>query len=195
MVSRKSVSKSGGSSKGSILPNKKNGTGLHLQWNYVIVIGILAGVATLLYLNSFRVPWQFDDRPNITNNPSVHFYTFSIDHLSRLLAFSFSESIRLFSYFTFALNFYFGGLNVFGYHLINLLIHITTGVFVFWFVLLTLRLPSQGERYRSIGFKVGFSHGSPLHCPSCSDPIGHLHCSEDELDGCDVLSAFHDFIY
>jgi len=156
MVSRKSVSKSGESSKGSILPNKKNGTGLHLQWNYVIVVGILAGVATLLYLNSFRVPWQFDDRPNITNNPSVHFHTFSIDHLSRLLAFSFSESIRLFSYFTFALNFYFGGLNVFGYHLINLLIHITTGAFVFWFVLLTLRLPSQGERYRLIGFRVGF---------------------------------------
>ena len=156
MVSRKSVSKSGGSSKGSVLPNKKKGTGLHLQWNYVIVVGILAGVATLLYLNSFRVPWQFDDRPNITNNPSVHLYAFSIDHLSRLLAFSFSQTIRLFSYFTFALNFYFGRLNVFGYHFINLLIHIMTGVFVFWFVLLTLGLPFQRERYRSIGFKVAF---------------------------------------
>jgi Flp pilus assembly protein TadD len=124
--------------------------------NYLIVGGILACVATLLYLNSFQVPWQFDDKPNIANNPSVHFYTFSIDHLSKLLAFSFSESIRLFSYFTFALNFYFGGLNVFGYHLVNLLIHISTGVLVFWFVLLTLGLPSQKERYRSIGFKVAF---------------------------------------
>ncbi|MGD0626653.1 MAG: hypothetical protein ABSB32_18330, partial [Thermodesulfobacteriota bacterium] len=156
MASRKSVSKSGGSSKGSVLPNKKKSTGLHHQWSYVIVVGILAGVAALLYLNSFRVPWQFDDTPNITNNPSVHLYTFSGDRLSRLLAFSFSETIRLFSYFTFALNFYFGGLNVFGYHLINLFIHIATGVFVFWFVLLTLGLPSQRERYRSIGFKVTF---------------------------------------
>jgi len=156
MVSRESASESGGSSKGSVLPNGENGTGLHFQWNYVIIVGILAGVATLLYLNSFRVPWQFDDRPNITNNPSVHFYTFSIDHLSRLLAFSFSETIRLFSYFTFAVNFYFGRLNVFGYHLVNLLIHISTGVLVFWFVLLTLGLPSQRERYRSIGFKVAF---------------------------------------
>ncbi|MGA2468032.1 MAG: hypothetical protein ABSH06_27275, partial [Thermodesulfobacteriota bacterium] len=74
----------------------------------------------------------------------------------RLLTHSFSESLRFFSYFTFALNFYFGGLNVFGYHLANLLIHISTGIFVFWFVLLTLGLPTQRERYRSIGFKVAF---------------------------------------
>jgi tetratricopeptide (TPR) repeat protein len=122
----------------------------------LIVMVILSILATLLYLNSFQVPWQFDDRPNIVDNRSVHFNTFSIDRVLRLLTSSFSGSIRFFSYFTFALNFYFGGLNVFGYHLINLLIHISTGIFVFWFVLLTLNLPSQRDRYECVGFKIAF---------------------------------------
>jgi len=138
---------------------KISNTLLNPQRAYLLTIGIFAIVALLLYLNSFYVPWQFDDRPNIVNNPSVHFHTFSMDHFSRLLAFSFSESIRLFSYFTFALNFYFGGLNVFGYHLVNLLIHIVTGILVFWFIHLTLSLPSQGERYGSIGLRVAFLTG------------------------------------
>jgi protein O-mannosyl-transferase len=138
---------------------KISNTLLNPQRAYLLTIGIFAIVALLLYLNSFYVPWQFDDRPNIVNNPSVHFHTFSMGHFSRLLAFSFSESIRLFSYFTFALNFYFGGLNVFGYHLVNLLIHIVTGILVFWFIHLTLSLPSQGERYGSIGLRVAFLAG------------------------------------
>jgi tetratricopeptide (TPR) repeat protein len=144
--------------RASVPQELKDGAAWPHIWKYrcFIVLAVLSILATLLYLNSFRVPWQFDDRPNITNNPSIHFYTFSIDHFSRLLSFSLSETIRLFSYFTFALNFYFGRLNVFGYHLINLLIHIATGGLVFWFILLTLGLPFQRERYRSIGFKVAF---------------------------------------
>ena len=127
--------------------------------NDLILVGILAVAATLLYLNSFQVPWQFDDRPNIVDNLSVHFHTFSLEQWRRLFTDSYSGSTRFFSYFTFALNFYLGGLNVFGYHLVNLLIHISTGIFVFWFVLLTLRLPSQRDRYKDIGLKVAFLAG------------------------------------
>jgi tetratricopeptide (TPR) repeat protein len=128
----------------------------HRQRHSLMVVVILAGLAFLLYANSFRVPWQFDDKPNIVDNLTVHLHSFSSDQFLRLLTESYSESIRFFSYFTFALNFYFGGLNVFGYHLVNLLIHITAGVLVFWFISLTLGLPSQRGRYDSIRFKVAF---------------------------------------
>ena len=122
----------------------------------LIPLAVLVCLGALLYLNSFKVPWQFDDRTNIVENRGVHLNTFSSEQVSRLVRSSFSDAIRFFSYFTFALNFYFGRLNVFGYHLVNLLIHITTGVFVFWFVLLTLGLPSQRKRYGSVAFRVAF---------------------------------------
>jgi len=48
---------------------------------------------------------------------------------------------------TFALNHYFGGLNVFGYHLINVLIHVLSSVFLFLFIYHTLNLPSIKTRY------------------------------------------------
>jgi tetratricopeptide (TPR) repeat protein len=158
MVPKKSQSKSDEKfNKGSILTSKKKPFRVHSRRiAYLIVIGIVAGLASLLYLNSFQVPWQFDDRPNIVDNRTVHFHTFSPDRLLRLLTNSYSESIRFFSYFTFAVNFYFGGLNVFGYHLVNLLIHIAAGILVFWFIFLTLNLPSQKGRYDSIRFKVAF---------------------------------------
>ncbi len=139
------------------LPRSKSGIHTRLQRSqYLIVVAILAGMVFLLYANSFRVPWQFDDRPNIVDNPTVHLQTLSADHLLRLLTESYSASIRFFSYFTFALNFYFGGLNVFGYHWVNLFIHITTGALVFWVVLLTLSLPSQKERYGPVALRVAF---------------------------------------
>ena len=62
--------------------------------------------------------------------------------------------VRVFAYFTFALNYYFGGLNVFGYHLVNLLIHIGSGLVLYWFLLLTFRLPSLRERYGSAAFPI-----------------------------------------
>jgi tetratricopeptide (TPR) repeat protein len=127
-----------------------------IKRKYLLVIGILVCLATLLYFNSFKVPWQFDDRPNIVDNRGVHLHAFSSDQLLRLLTKGSLDTIRFFSYFTFALNFYFGKLNVFGYHLVNLLIHITTGVLIFWFILLSLNLPSQRERYGSVAFKVAF---------------------------------------
>ena len=47
---------------------------------------------------------------------------------------------------TLALNYYFGEFDVFGYHLVNLLIHVAAGIFLYWFLLLTFNLPSlEGE--------------------------------------------------
>ena len=156
MASKKRVFRAGKNLKQSVSHNK-NSAQISLPWTHsLVIVAILAGIAFLLYANSFQVPWQFDDRPNIVDNPSIYFHTFSADRLLRLLTNSYSESIRFFSYFTFALNFYFGGVNVFGYHLVNLLIHTITGLLVFWFVLLTLNLPSQKGRYESIGIKVAF---------------------------------------
>ncbi len=36
-----------------------------------LIIGLMIAVALLAYANTFQVPFQFDDRPNILNNPDI----------------------------------------------------------------------------------------------------------------------------
>jgi hypothetical protein len=121
---------------------------------HLIAIGLIAGVALFAYSNTFHVPFHFDDRPNITQNPNVQIKVFSWDRIERLIKNTYKESIRVFSYFTFALNYFFGGFNVFGYHLVNFLIHIASGIFLYVFLLLTFNLPSLKQKYGSVAFKV-----------------------------------------
>ena len=121
---------------------------------HVVAAGLLIGVALLAYSNTFHVPFQFDDRPNITQNPNIQLKVFTWDQLEQLVKNTYKESIRVFSYFTFALNYYFGGFNVFGYHLVNLIIHVATGILLYWFLMLTFNLPHLKEKYGAISYRV-----------------------------------------
>jgi hypothetical protein len=123
-------------------------------WRHLIAVGLIAGVAFLIYSNTFSVPFQFDDRSNITQNPNVQIKVFTWDSFERLMKNTYKESIRLFAYFTLALNYYFGEFNVFGYHLVNLLVHIFAGISLYGFLILTFRLPSLREKYGAISYKV-----------------------------------------
>jgi len=126
----------------------------HPPFRHLIAIGLIAGVALLAYSNTFRVPFHFDDRPNITENPNVQIKVFTWDRIERLVKNTYKETIRVFSYFTLALNYYFGGFNVFGYHLVNFVVHVASGIFLYWFLMLTFNLPSLREKYGPISYKV-----------------------------------------
>ena len=76
-------------------------------FHHLIAIGLIAGVAFLAYSNTFSVPFHFDDRGNITQNPNVQIKVFTWDRVERLIKNTYKESIRVFSYFTLALNYYF----------------------------------------------------------------------------------------
>jgi hypothetical protein len=124
------------------------------SFRHLIAIGLIAGVALVAYSNTFHAPFHFDDRPNIVENPNVQITVLTWDRLERLIKNTYVVSIRVFSYFTLALNYYFGGFNVFGYHLVNFFIHIASGIFLYWFLLLTFNLPSLREKYGPISYKV-----------------------------------------
>ena len=126
----------------------------HPPFRHLVAIGLIAGVALLAYSNTFHVPFQFDDKPNITQNPNVQIKVFTWDRVERLVKNTYKESIRVFSYFTLALNYYFGGFNVFGYHLVNFLVHVASGIFLYWFLMLTFNLPFLREKYGPISYKV-----------------------------------------
>jgi hypothetical protein len=125
-----------------------------LPFRHLIAIALIAGVALVAYSNTFDAPFHFDDLPNILQNPLVHIKTFTWDQLERLIKGTYKETIRVFSMLTLALNFYFGGTDVFGYHLVNIIIHIFSGIFLYWFLILTFNLPHLKEKYGPISYKT-----------------------------------------
>jgi protein O-mannosyl-transferase len=127
-----------------------------LPIKHLIGLSLIAVVALGAYANTFHVPFTFDDRPNISENPNIQIKTLTFDQFERLARNTYKETIRIFAYFTFALNYYFGRLDVFGYHLVNLLIHIASGILLYWLLLLTLNLPSLKEDYNSIALPITF---------------------------------------
>ncbi|MCJ7748117.1 MAG: hypothetical protein MUP27_10260, partial [Desulfobacterales bacterium] len=128
-------------------------------FHHLIAVALIVGVALVAYSNTFYVPFQFDDRPNIMSNPNIQIKVFTWDRLERLIKNTYKESIRVFSYFTLALNYYFGEFNVFGYHLVNFIIHVASGIFLYGFLILTFRLPSLKEKYGPISYKVALFTG------------------------------------
>jgi tetratricopeptide (TPR) repeat protein len=102
----------------------------------------LVAVAFLIYSNTLDAPFIFDDGPNITANPHIRLTQISSENLWRA-GFQGPCETRPISKISFALNYYFHQYDVRGYHLVNILIHIFTGIFLYLFLKITLNLPSQ----------------------------------------------------
>jgi tetratricopeptide (TPR) repeat protein len=85
----------------------------------ILILILLAFVA---YADSLYAPFVFDDLTAIQHNRSVRFFSFDLKEMLRT---------RSLLYPTFAFNQWLGGENVFGYHVVNLLLHIINGLLVF----------------------------------------------------------------
>jgi protein O-mannosyl-transferase len=86
----------------------------------LIVAGFVA------YSNTFQVPFQWDDIPQIVTNKRVH----DTAVFSKAATWM-NINLRPLSLFTLSLNWAAGGKQVAGYHLLNLLLHILTAFLVF----------------------------------------------------------------
>jgi protein O-mannosyl-transferase len=97
----------------------------------------LAILLLSIYGNSFNCSWHFDDAANITNNKAVHLNNLSRNEVKALLLaghLGAHASPRPLAYLSFGLNYFFSGLDVFGYHLVNLLVHFVASLFLFLFI-------------------------------------------------------------
>jgi len=97
------------------------------RWFALIVIALAAFV---VYSNTWRCPFVFDDIHSIVENTGIR----DLSNFSSPGRFFDSRAVVN---FTFALNYKFGRLDVFGYHLVNILIHILNG-FVVYFLALSI---------------------------------------------------------
>jgi protein O-mannosyl-transferase len=123
----------------------------------VFAVLSLAIILLAVYGNSFNCSWHFDDEPNITTNPNLHMTELSREQIGRALKSDRNSPHSLYrpvACLSFALNHYFGDLNVFGYHLVNLVIHFLSSIFLFLFILNTLQLTSLKGRYSSNAYEI-----------------------------------------
>ena len=95
----------------------------------ILLVGIVA------YSDSLDCSFHFDDETSIIYNQSIR-------NPWDWKAIWSNTPTRFLTYWTFALNRGIDGLDVFGYHVVNIAIHLGTALLVWWLSLLTLRTPS-----------------------------------------------------
>jgi Tfp pilus assembly protein PilF len=109
-----------------------------------ISLGLLV---LILYSNTYQASWHFDDAPNIRDRDSMHLTELTWNQIRGTFYNESGHLYRPVASLSLAINYYFSKENVFGYHIVNILIHFVTAVFLFLFVHQTLRLPRLREKY------------------------------------------------
>jgi tetratricopeptide (TPR) repeat protein len=99
---------------------------------------LLAALGVAVYANSLSNPFVFDDLASISNNEDLRHF----DLLTHL--WSHPRAIGLAS---FALNYAWGGLDVRGYHAVNVAIHVSAALALFGIVRRTLLSPLMRDRF------------------------------------------------
>lgn len=94
----------------------------------VIKPALLIVITLTLYAQTFNDPFHFDDTTTIVENRAVHYLPDLGRTVREILVF---QPSRFVTNLTFALNYYFHRLDVFGYHAVNVLVHVITG-FLVW---------------------------------------------------------------
>ncbi|MDZ7830668.1 MAG: tetratricopeptide repeat protein [Desulfobacterales bacterium] len=114
-----------------------------------------------IYSNTFTASWHLDDRPNIVNNYYLHIDSL---HPNSLVKTFFTDThnpetlgdrpYRPFACLTFALNWYFGQDNVFGYHIVNTIIHVLTAFFLYLLILKLFSTPNLRDNHIGTPFFI-----------------------------------------
>ncbi len=99
---------------------------------HILLIGVLGFI---VYSNTFNVPFVFDDEFSIVRNPVIR----NIDNFFSGKGKYSDNPGRYIGFLTFAINYKLGGLNVTGYHIFNLLVHIANAILVYALIVLTFK--------------------------------------------------------
>jgi tetratricopeptide (TPR) repeat protein len=127
--------------------------------NVLFAVVSLFVTLLLIYGNSLFGEWHFDDFNNIVDNRAVHVKNLSWEEIQKTFyGVSYGTErqriSRPLAYLSFGLNYFFGGTRVFGYHIVNFIIHWITAIFLFLFIYSTLRLPLLRDRYGQSAYAI-----------------------------------------
>ncbi len=103
---------------------------IKMSYNKLLALFALFFLGVVIYSNTFRNSFHWDDIAFILNNPAITVLEKPAE------IFRYWPS-RFVGFFTFAVNYRVHQFNVFGYHLVNIVAHILTAFLAYWFVCLT----------------------------------------------------------
>ncbi len=106
-----------------------------------IAFGIIAGLILIVYSNTFTASFHFDDNPSIVENASIKRVT--SDNIINILG-----GVRPVVYLSLMLNYQLSGMNVVGWHIFNIAVHIANSIFVYLLLLWSLNMPLLETKYR-----------------------------------------------
>jgi len=108
---------------------------------------IIFALVVIIYSGTLYAPFEFDDNEYIIQNPVIRDLGVLLEPL-RSRAMIVSDSLvgytfrsRYIGYLTFAMNFRLGGLDVEGYHIVNIVIHIINSLLVYGVLALMMKTP------------------------------------------------------
>ena len=113
-----------------------------------ISLALIILVAAIAYSNTFSVAFTFDDRPGIVFNEDIR----DLRAFGRIISSAVAGEPRPLVNLSFAFNYAVGKLDPVGYHLVNLLLHIGTGVLVYRIVPLLVKLFAPAMQARAAAF-------------------------------------------
>ncbi|MBK8266833.1 MAG: hypothetical protein IPK83_00365 [Planctomycetes bacterium] len=116
---------------------------------------VLIGAGIVAYWNSFDVPFLFDDQNAIEDNTFIR----ALWPLDRAMSAppQSTGAGRPILNLSLAVNYHFGGLWVWGYHAVNLGIHIAVGLLLMGLIRRTLALPALRDRFVGASNELAFS--------------------------------------
>lgn len=121
-----------------------------------LLLFMLSAIVILIYSDTLTTPFIFDDIPNIRENPHIRIPFLSLKNLA-WAGFQSPLVNRPVANISFALNFFLHGYNPVGFHVVNILIHIASGIFLYFLVQATLRTPVLRARYGGFGWVPFFT--------------------------------------
>ncbi|HSV43453.1 MAG TPA: tetratricopeptide repeat protein [Candidatus Bathyarchaeia archaeon] len=107
-----------------------------------VLLGIvcLGVVGLAIYRNALESPFQFDDYDYIVDNPSVQAPDFI-----KMIRQRWMLQKRFVVFLTFALQYRFHGLKPFGFHVVNVAIHLINALLVWWMITFFVRTPRMAS--------------------------------------------------
>jgi tetratricopeptide (TPR) repeat protein len=156
---------------------------------------VLATLCAAAYANTLHAPFVFDDFFSVVNNHSIRQLWPPWNALSPSHAGGTTVEGRPVLNFTFAVNYALGGLTPWGYHVVNLAIHILAGLTAFGVVRRTLLQPALRERFGATATELALVTAIlwTLH-PLQTESVTYVSQRAESLMGLFYLLTLYGFI-
>jgi len=147
------------------------------NYRIFLIVTVFLFLGFFLYSNTFDSPFLFDDTVFIVENTHVHMQELTAKRIAQSLSGPLWN--RPLTMFSFALNYYFGRFDVWGYHMVNTLIHILTGILLFFLLNITLIIDNNRSSNKS--YKISNPTGIALFAallwfvsPICTQAVTYI---------------------